>query len=118
VTIKMKQKVVCPHCNREKHTIESHVVDGVETVKKVGKRKWHPLLNKESEDIWHRNISVGLGIECKCGRTFFAFDILSDNSISVSPELSEKIWSPAYCVQCQSAFVSQDIVCPTCGKKC
>ena len=114
----MKQKVVCPHCNKEKHTIETHNVDGVEAVKKVGKAKWHPLLKKESEDNWQRNTSIGLGIECKCGRTFFAFGIMNENTLTVAPELSDNLYSPAYCVPCKSAFVSQDLICPTCGKKC
>lgn len=114
----MKQKVVCPHCVKEKHTIETHVVDGLETVKNTGKAKWHPLLKKESEEVWQRDISIGLGIECKCGRTFFVFNVMNENSLKVSPELSDNLFSPAYCIQCRSAFVSQDLVCPTCNKKC
>ncbi len=113
----LKEKVVCPHCGKEKHEIETEVAGGIELVKKVGKARWHPLLRRESQDTWTRNMSVGLGIECKCGRMFFAIGIGAGTPLSVSPVLSDNLYSPAFCIPCQTAFISQDLICPTCKQQ-
>ncbi|MGY5865103.1 MAG: hypothetical protein RTV41_10920 [Candidatus Thorarchaeota archaeon] len=108
-----KTKVVCPHCNKQKIQIETRG-NTVFTNLKGG--VWRPLLTEISDlsdSEWIEDPNFGMGIQCKCGRHFFAYR--DEGSIQITVSLKQNQIATVYCHICKDAFVSSDLSCPTCG---
>ncbi|MHA2027248.1 MAG: hypothetical protein ACW98U_15210 [Candidatus Thorarchaeota archaeon] len=107
-----KTKVVCPHCNKQKIQIETGYNNAF-TKLKGG--IWRPLLTEISalsESEWFEDPNYGMGIQCKCGRHFFAYR--DENSVQTSLSLKHNQVATVYCHICRDAFVSSDLCCPSC----
>jgi hypothetical protein len=107
-----KTKVVCPHCNKQKIQIETR---GNNEITNLKGGVWRPLLTEISdlaENEWFEDPNYGVGIQCKCGRHFFAYR--DENSVQISLDLRHNQLAAVYCHICKDAFVSHDLFCPTC----
>lgn len=117
-----KTEIKCPHCNKQKYKIEiKEKVDkkGVRfTEINVKKGKWHPVFTQVSPTEWMENWELGIGVKCKCEKTFFLYNLADESKIDVQSDLVENIQFAAFCVPCRASFLSPDLICPSCGARC
>jgi hypothetical protein len=113
-----KKEVVCPHCGKKKAKIEiKYNSDGLVDEVKVKGLDWFPTIKSIGHNEWMEGVNHGIGLECKCGKAFFAYDITNlEQPPSVQPRLKEDMLASWFCQHCGIAFVNNTLVCPSCEK--
>ena len=112
-----KKEIVCPHCGKKKAKLETDDkrVGALTDVKGL---KWFPLIEPIGHNEWKEDWTIGIGLECKCGNAFFAYDIDSmEHPPEVLPVLKEGLLATWFCEPCGKAFVNHTLECPSCGKQ-
>jgi hypothetical protein len=113
-----KKEIVCPHCGKKKAKIEITYRSGglVDEVKVKG-FDWFPTIKAIGHNEWMESLDNGIGLGCKCGKAFFAYDIAStEQPPSVEPGLRENLLAAWFCEPCGIAFANNTLVCPSCGE--
>jgi hypothetical protein len=113
-----KKEIVCPHCGKKKAKIEIKHRSG-ELVDEVNVKglNWFPTIKPVGHNEWMEGWADGLGLECKCGKAFFAYDIADpEQPPGVQKVLKENLLASWFCEPCGMAFVNHTLVCPSCGK--